>query len=484
MGNHQKITLFAVAMLAVAGVAGLAVLASDSDESAASYSGYGTVYKVNLAPGFSYTYAPTYPSDLTVTTTIEKYESAGIDAAFSSGTLTVSVKDGITSGSYDIILKATSDTAGLSQTAYQHIRINVVSGLSVSGSINDIIKGAAVNFTPSGTSTMGDVVWTVKSGTALPAGLTLSGGKVSGTPTTLGVNTVSLTATAAGESKDLIVSFTVYSKIVGGSAQTIFSHGNTVSSTAIANGSDISVTWAVTSGTLPSGFALNASTGVVSGSSAVKQSVTVTITGTSGAGPAQTATKQVTINSEPNLAISGGSSVITYPGAATKTLTLTGTSGTSTQTWSVSSATGVSISTSGVLSVTNAASSGTVTVTLTTAYGQTATKQITITKEAAAAITGSSSLSKTTVADATSVFTSNVSGAWSVVSTGTPVGTAVTMSNGTLTLSGSSPTDVFTVTVKCVTPGGQTATKTVTCQIISPLGFSSVPSSGIIAYEG
>lgn len=482
--DNQKITLFAVAMLAVAGVAGLVVLASDSDESAASYSGYGTVYTVNLAPGFSYTYAPTYPSDLTVTTTIEKYESTGINASFSSGTLTVTVKDGITSGSYDIILKATSNTAGLSQTAYQHIRINVVSGLSVSGSINDIIKGAAVNFTPSGTSTMGDVVWKVKSGTTLPAGLTLSNGKVSGTPTTLGVNTVSLTATAAGESKDLVVSFTVYSKIVGGSAQTIVSHGNTVSSTAISNGSDIKVTWKVTSGTLPSGFALNSSTGVVSGSSTVKQSVTVTLTGTSGAGPSQTATKQITIKSEPNLAISGGSSVITYPGAAAKTLTLTGTSGTSAQTWTVSSATGVSISSSGVLSVTNAASSGTVTVTLATEYGQTATKKITITKEAAAAITGSATFSKTTAANATSVYTSNVSGTWSVVSTGAPTGTTVTMDNGTLTLAGSSPTDAFTVVVKCVTPGGQTAQKTVTCQIVSPLGFSSVPSSGIIAYEG
>ena len=58
------------------------------------------------------------------------------------------------------------------------------------------------------------------------------------------------------------------------------------------------------------------------------------------------------------------------------------------------------------------------------------------------------------------------------------------MDNGTLTLAGSSPTDAFTVVVKCVTPGGQTAQKTVTCQIVSPLGFSSVPSSGIIAYEG
>lgn len=113
-------------MLAVAGVAGLVVLASDSDESAVAYTGYGTVYEADLAPGFSYTYAPTYPSDLTVTTTIEKYEGTRINASFSSSTLTVSVKDGITSESCDIILKATSTTGGVGQTAYQHIRVNVV----------------------------------------------------------------------------------------------------------------------------------------------------------------------------------------------------------------------------------------------------------------------------------------------------------------------------------------------------------------------
>lgn len=211
---HAKISAHSAAILAVLLLlcAAIAVLPV-SDKSDAAYTGYGTIYEIDLAPGFSYTYTPTYPSDLTVTTVIDKYESTGINASMSGKTLSVTVKDGITSGSYDIILKATSSTGGIDQNAYQHIRINVVSGLSVSGTIPDVILGNSINFTPTGTSSMGPVTWAVKSGTVLPAGLTFSNGSLSGTPTTLGLNTVSLTATAAGESKDLVLSFHVYNAL-------------------------------------------------------------------------------------------------------------------------------------------------------------------------------------------------------------------------------------------------------------------------------
>ncbi|KUE73526.1 hypothetical protein AUQ37_08570 [Candidatus Methanomethylophilus sp. 1R26] len=407
--RHRSVIIAVIAALALASIAAVAAdhLSEDSDATYAQ--DYGTIYQVNLAPGFSYTYTPSYPSDLSVTTTIEKYESTGLAASMSGNTLTVTVKDGITSGSYDVVLKASTSTGGVTQTAYQHIRINVVSGLSVSGSINDIIKGASINFTPSGTSSMGTVTWAVKSGTTLPAGLTLSNGKVTGTPTALGSQTVSLTATAAGQSKDLIVTFTVYSKIVGGSAQTITSHGNTVSSTAISNGSDIGVTWAVTSGTIPTGFSLNSSTGVISGSSTAYQSTTVTITGTSHSGPAQTATKQITVRSEPVLSLNGPSSLITYPGAPDKTAVFTATSGTSDITWSARLVVGASFS-SGTVTVTDGASAGSVTVTAKTAYGQTATKTLAITKEASAAISGDASLGTTVGTAATQTYTSTSEG--------------------------------------------------------------------------
>lgn len=473
---------FAVAMLAILGSA---VVMLGNDSSASYAEDYGQVYEIDLAPGFRYAYTPTYPSDLNVTTSIEKYESAGITASVTSGTLSVTVNEGITSGSYDLILKAETSTGGLVQTAYQHIRFNIVSGLSVSGSINDIIAGASVDFTPSASSGMtSNISWSVKSGTELPDGLTLSNGKVTGTPTTVGVNTVSLTANAGGETKDLVITFTVYNVIVGGSAETIFSNGIAVSSTAITQtGSDLGVTWAVTTGTLPAGFTLNPTTGVVSGSSTTLQETTVTLTGTAANGPAQTATKTVTIKSEPKVSVtSDGSDIIVYPGSASQTLQMNATAGTSAVTWSVSSATGVSISPTGLLTVTDAASSGTVTVTATTAYGATATKVITIIKEPTAAITGNDSLTAMAGAPATAGYTCNVAGSWTIASDA-PAGVTVTIDdNGVLSLSGSSPVSAFDVTIVLTTEGGQEVTKIVTCQIVSQLIFSNNPSSGAAVY--
>lgn len=487
MSPTPRIRMAATVIALLAFVGSAAVIMGTSSEGTYS-SSYGTVYEIDLAPGFSYTYSPTYPSDLTVTTSIEKYESTGITAAFtdsSNKTLKVTVKDGITSGSYDLVLKASSTTGSITQTAYQHIRFNIVSGLSVSGSINDIIKGASVNLTLQGTSEMGDVVWTVKSGTTLPSGLTLSGNTVSGTPTAVGSQTVSLTATAAGETKDLIIDFTVYNVIVGGSNETITSYGESVSSSVIVQtGNDLGVTWTVTSGTLPSGFTLNSSTGVVSGSSSTLNSTSVTITGASSHGPAQTTTKTITIRSEPALSLTSDGEITVYSGSGTQTAQITATSGTSAITWSVSSATGVSISNSGLLSVTESASSGTVTVTAETQYGQTATIDQAIYKEATAAISGSVTLSCVAGSSMTGAYTTNISGTWSVDATSAPSGVTISISDkGILSISGSSPCDGFEVTVKLTTASGQTVEKTVTCQVVSQLIFTSAPTNGLIVVE-
>lgn len=472
-----------VALLAVIGSAAVFM----GSESSATYTeDYGTVYPINLAPGFSYTYTPTYPSDLSVTTTIEKYESDGLDASMTGSELRVTVRDGVTSGSYDLILKAYTNTADVSQTAYQHIRFNIVQGLTVSGVINDIIKGAEVELTPTGTSVMGDVVWTVKSGTTLPDGLTLADGVVSGTPTTVGKNTVSLTATANGESKDLIINFTVYNVILGGDDETILSYGNTVSSTAIEQtGSDLGVNWTVSSGTIPEGFTLDATTGVVSGSSTTLGETTITLTGSSTKGPAQTATKELTIRSEPALTLAGETSIATYVGnTLANTLQISPTAGTSTITWTVTEAAGVSIA-DGLLSVAGTATAGTVTVTATTAYGQVATKEITIIVESAATITGADKLSaKANGSEMTALYKGSASGIWVVDKAQAPPTVTVTISElGVLSIKGTEATSAFDVTVQLTTDGGQRVTKTVTCQIVSSLEFTSAPINGLIVIE-
>lgn len=476
-----------VAIMAIIAVVGAAVVMLGNSESEAAISGdYGQVYEVDLAPGFQYTYTPTYPSDLDVTVSIQEYEEEGINASVSNGTLTVTVKDGVTSGSYDIVLMSVTETGGIHQELPMHIRINVVEGLSVSGSINNIIVGASVDFTPQASSGMTENIdWSVKGD--LPAGLAFSNGKVTGTPTQVGENTLTLTANAGGETKDLVISFTVFNEIVGGSDETITSYGTTVSSTVIEQtGADLGVTWAVTSGTLPAGFSLDTATGAVSGSSSVHQETTVTITGTAANGPAQSVTKDITIRSEPALALTADTnSVVIYPGAPDRTIQIDATSGTSAITWSVSPTSGISITQAGLLTVTDDASAGTATVTASTAYGQTKTFQVTVSVESAVSISGSSSVAAIAGTPVESAFTVNVSGAtWSIDTSNVPGGVTVSIdaSTGILTLSGSSPAEAFTVTVSVVTESGQTDTMDVTCQVVSKLIYTNEPSNGMAVW--
>ena len=258
---------------------------------------------------------------------------------------------------YNVVIKA-SMTEPVEQTAYQYVKFVVVDGLSVSGTINDIIAGTRIDFSPIGESDMsGEITWTVKAGTELPAGLELADGKVSGTPTGIGLQTVSLTANCRGETADLVVTFTVYSKIVGDSEENIASYGNTVSSRAIANAEDIGVTWTVSEGALPAGFSLDPSTGVVSGTSTEVKETVVTITGTSTHGPEQTVTKHITIRSEPDLVLSAEGGILTYlnnADAVTATVAATQTSQIS---WQVSGYDGATVS-DGTVSVSSPATAG------------------------------------------------------------------------------------------------------------------------------
>ena len=483
--NVSKTRMTAALVMALLAVLGSAVVMLGNESNAAIEGDYGEVYEIDLAPGFSYTYTPTYPADLDVTTTILDYEDEGIDASIDGSTISVSVKNGVTSGSYDLIIQAQTNTGGLSQTAYQHIRFNVVSGLVVTPGqvINDIIAGASVNFVPQASSGMDTVTWAVKG--ELPAGLSFDGTTVIGTPTQIGLNTLTLTASAKGQTQDLTVTFTVYNVIVDNADEIIFSNGNTVSSTAIAQtGSDLGVTWAVTDGTLPEGFSLDAATGVISGSSTILQESVITITGTAANGPAQSITKQITIRSEPATEITGSSTpVAIYDGAANKTVQLS-VSGTSDVTWSVSQAAGVSIDQTGLLTVTSEAVTGSVTVTAQTAYGGSDTFEISIIKEEVATITGNDTLTAKAGEPATGAYTSNVTGTWSVNSEGAPVGVTVEISElGVLSISGSAPTEQFSVIITLTTAGGQTVQKTVTCQIVSALIFNDVPTNGLIIIE-
>ena len=488
LSNIKIAAMLAVLVMALVGTMAFTAVNEQSDAIGEDLSAtYGEPTNINIAPGYRWTYTPDFPSDLTQYLTVSLKVNDSNVGSVSGKTVTVNIPTNATTGTkYNVVIQA-SMTSPVSQTAYQYVTFTVVNGLSVSGTINDIIKGSNINFTPTGTSGMGDVTWTVTSGKSLPDGLTLSNGKVTGIPTVLGAQTVYLTATApGGETKNLEVSFTVYSKIVGETAKTIKSYNSNVSSAAITNNSDIGVTWAVTSGTLPSGFTLNSSTGVVSGKSSTVQSTTVTITGTSSHGPSQTATKQITIQSEPALTLSCSQDILTYKNnSAEKSVSIT-SSDSSTKTWSVSTFSGASIS-NGTLKVKNSTAVGmnqTVTVTCTTAYGQSKTCNVTVSVEDILAISGDDVLNILAGNDGgnTTAFTVT-GGSENTLAASTEVtGLNVSISNGQLHANKTSIGTDHTVTVTVTSAAGQTASTNVTVNVYSQLIFTSVPTGGALIY--
>ena len=484
MLNDKKL-IAAFAVLAIL-LAGSFVFSEESDAIGEDLSTtYGEATNINIAPGYRWTYTPEFPSDLTQYLTVSLQVNDGNIGSVSNKTITVNIPTSATVGTvYNIVIKA-SMTSPIAQTAYQYVTFTVVNGLDVSGTINDIVKGSNISFTPTGSSDMGAVSWAVTSGKTLPAGLTFSNGQVSGIPTEIGLQTVYLTATAKGQSKDLEVSFTVFSKIVGGEAQTIKSYNSDVSSDAVVNGSDIGVTWAVTSGTLPEGFSLNSDTGVVSGRSAAVQSSTITITGTSSHGPSQSATKQITIQSEPALVLSCDDSILTYKNYASERSVSITSSASSAKTWSVSEFSGASVD-NGTLVVVNPTTIGmdqTVTVTCSTVYGQTATIDVGVDVEDTLAISGDTTLNLLAGTEGSTVAFTVTGGSGNVMTASTEAaGLSVRIADGKLYAIDYSAEQDLIATVMVTSAAGQTVTVDVDVNVFNQLVFSSVPTAGAIIY--
>ena len=480
--------------------AAFAAFAGPSDAAGEDLSGtYGEKYTIDIAPGYQYTYTATFPADLEegVVLSTAVNDLGAQNVSISGHTVTVSIPAECEAGLYNLVLKA--DHAASGQTAHQYIVFNVSDAFSMntSGVITEIIMGASQSIQFTATGGIGDDIRYEE--VAMPAGLTLDTGTgaVTGTPTTLGLNTVTVKATnyledgTAGASKEITVTFTVFSVITGDdlSAETITSiNGSQVSSKAIVTPSDLGVTWALSEGELPEGFNLDPATGVISGGSSVYVNDTFEIVGTAQNGPEQTPlSKSVTIHAEPTLALTGGDAILTYlNNASPVTSTVTANSGLSTVSWQVSGYEQATIE-GGVVTVTSPATAGMgqkLTVTATTEFGQTQTKDVTLNVEDILAISGDTTLNG-------KMGTAATTGAFDI--TGGSVNTVTVTEDGgfesatydsegnTLTVNNSAA-KTGTVTLTVTSAAGQTATCQVEVSIFSILGFDSVPTNGAIAY--
>jgi putative Ig domain-containing protein len=195
--------------------------------------------------------------------------------------------------------------------------------------------------------------WSLTSGT-LPAGLTLnaSTGAITGTPTEA-ASATALTFTVTdssspAQSKSVSLSLTISSAApatlnITTSSLPSGQVGITYSAMLTASGGTTPYSWSLTSGTLPAGLTLDASTGAISGTpTATATATTLTFTVTDSGSPGQSASANLTLSISSTgssaLAITTTSLPSGEVGTA-YTATLVAAGGTAPYTWSLASGT-------------------------------------------------------------------------------------------------------------------------------------------------
>jgi uncharacterized repeat protein (TIGR01451 family) len=243
-------------------------------------------------------------------------------------------------------------------------------------------------------------------------------------------------------------------------------------------------TWSVSSGTLPGGVTLGASTGLLSGTPTTAGSYSFTVKVTDSASLSATEATSITVTA-------GVSATFAAPPSGeintAYTDTLTAAGGTAPYTWSVSSGslpTGITLSSAGVLAGTpTTAGNYPFTVKVTDQNGGIATTPITLVIAAGPALNfaapsygevGSPYSDTLTVSGGTGPYT------WSVSSGSLPAGITLGSTTGTLSGTPTAP-GTSTFTVQVTDADGQSATKATSLAIISgpALSFPAPPSGEI-----
>jgi Putative Ig domain len=143
--------------------------------------------------------------------------------------------------------------------------------------------------------------WSISSG-SLPTGLTLAAptGTISGTPTASGTFNFTATITDSGspvQTKSASLTIVIAASALSVTTSTLPSgtNGTAYSQVLQASGGTPSYTWSISSGTLPTGLALAASTGTLSGTPTASGTFNFTATVTDSGSPVQTKSAALTI---------------------------------------------------------------------------------------------------------------------------------------------------------------------------------------------
>ncbi len=188
---------------------------------------------------------------------------------------------------------ATSTSAAITQV------VNAALVITTS-TLPDAIQGTPYSQTLTATGGTGAKTWALISGT-LPAGLTLNGatGIISGTPTTPDGQVIQVQVTDAAsntQTANLVIIVNPALQLISGTlfnGTVAFPYSQSLFATG---GTGTGYTYAVSTGTLPAGLALNASTGAISGSPTVAGTYNFTIRVTDSSAATATQTYSIAID--------------------------------------------------------------------------------------------------------------------------------------------------------------------------------------------
>jgi hypothetical protein len=371
----------------------------------------------------------------------------------SAGTTSFTVKVTDSSGGHEGAVSATKQLS---------LTINPVQLAISTTSLANGVVGTAYGASLASTGGTGTVSWSVTAG-SLPAGLSLGGSTIAGTPTTSGMVAFTVTATDSGTPVQTAIqplSITINSKLAI-TAATIPNGivGTAYSANLASTGGAGTITWSVATGSLPAGLTLSTA-GAISGTPTTSGSSNFTVQAKDSGTPQQMAQQTLTVTIYSGLTIT----TTTLPNGAvnsTYSAALTSAGGAGSVTWSVSEGslpTGLTLSTAGVISGTPTASglvNFTVSATDSSSPPQSKTQALSIMISPALSIT-TTSLPAGTLGASYSQNIQTSGGTlpitWSVATGGFPAGlTLAGNSSGVGVISGTPTTAAsytFTVTAK------------------------------------
>ena len=199
-----------------------------------------------------------------------------------------------------------TDSSNPTQSATQNLSIKVDPApvvITTTSLPNGFVSQTGYSATLASTGGAPPVNWSITAG-ALPPGLTLavgSSGQITGTPTTAGTFSVTVTATdsstpALTNSKPLSITIIPQLKITTGSPLPNGITNTAYSVTLASTGGSGAVTWTLSGGTtLPPNLSLNASTGAITGTPTTAGTSSFTVQAADSGTPQQKVTMALTI---------------------------------------------------------------------------------------------------------------------------------------------------------------------------------------------